>query len=198
MDFSCNIEDYDLVFLDVETTGLSVTTGDAICEIGALKVKRREVSETFHTLVNPQRSIPYQAYLIHKISDSDLENAPVFEQIADKFVTFLNSNDRKTVICGYNIKFDLSFINYQLKFIGYNCLDFPVIDILKMARKSINTNRYSLESIVRFLNIQHKGNLHRALEDAFAGSQVFFKLVDRLEKEGVSMPGEFISFQNYL
>ena len=67
MDLNKNIEDFDLVFLDVETTGLDVVVGDAICEIGACKVRARETIDTFETLVNPKKSVPPEAYLIHMI-----------------------------------------------------------------------------------------------------------------------------------
>jgi DNA polymerase III subunit epsilon len=47
----------DYVVVDIETTG-SWSNGDRITEIGAVKVRNHEVVAEWHSLINPQRSIP--------------------------------------------------------------------------------------------------------------------------------------------
>ena len=46
------IEDAELVVFDLETTGLSASR-NRICEIGAVRVRRLEIADTFETLVDP-------------------------------------------------------------------------------------------------------------------------------------------------
>lgn len=189
MDLKNNIEDFNLVFFDLETTGLDALGGDSICEIGALKVKEREAIEEFHSLVNPKKSMPEAALRIHRICDEDLKGAPYFEDIADKFVDFL----KDSIIMAYNIDFDLGFINYRLKQMNKQPLEVPAIDILCMARKTLRLPRYNLGEIVSYFNIEHSGKSHRAMDDAHVASKVFFKLRDILRESGLENLEDFIS-----
>jgi len=72
------LENLPLVFFDVETTGLNPNQEDAICEIGAVKIKENEIVDTFQTLINPQRKIPSYVSSIHHIYDEDVKDAPCF------------------------------------------------------------------------------------------------------------------------
>ncbi|MFA5008240.1 MAG: 3'-5' exonuclease [Candidatus Omnitrophota bacterium] len=189
MDLKKNIEDFNLVFFDLETTGLDAMAGDAICEIGALKVRGRENIEKFHALVNPKKPVPETAFKIHHISDEDLKDAPYFEDIIDKFIDFL----KDSIVLAYNIDFDLGFINYELKQMNRELLELPAIDILCMARKTLRLPRYNLGEIVSFFNIEHSGKLHRAMDDAYVTSKVFFKLRDILKQGNLNNLEDFIS-----
>ena len=189
MDFKKNIEDFDLVFLDLETTGLDVVMGDAICEIGALKVNQRKIIDKFHSLINPRKSIPNEAYQIHKISDQDLKNAPYFEDVATKFKEFLG----QSVICAYNVGFDMGFIEKHLDKMDTATLDLPSIDIFSMARNMLNLHRYNLKSTANFFSIDCSQGLHRALGDARIAHEVFYKLLDLLKAKGIQTLEELIA-----
>ncbi len=189
MNLSRNIEECDLAFLDLETTGLDVVTGDAICEIGALKVRDGKVVAKFHSLVNPGRSVPEAAYLVHKISDADLAGAPVFAELADGLLGFLQNS----VICAYNAKFDIGFIDYQLKQSGREPLDLPAVDILLMARDMLRLPRYNLQSTARHFGIDCACGLHRALADAELAYRIFFKLRDIFKDKKLNSLADFFS-----
>lgn len=189
MDLKKNIEDFSLVFFDLETTGLDAKAGASICEIGAIKINGREVVDKFHTLVNPKKVMPVEAFRIHRISDEDLKDAPYFEDVIDKFVHFL----KDSIALAYNIEFDLGFINHGLKEMGYLPLEIPAIDILCMARKTLRLPRYNLGEIVSFFNIEYSGKLHRAMEDASVASKVFFKLRDMLREGSLENLEDFVS-----
>tara|TARA_B100000315_G_scaffold259261_1_gene314571 strand:+ start:1536 stop:2354 length:819 start_codon:yes stop_codon:yes gene_type:complete len=189
MELNKDIEDFDLVFLDLETTGLDVVTGDAICEIGAFKVRNREIIDKFHTLVNPKKNMPKQAYEVHKISDDDLKDAPFFEAIVNKLTNFLDNS----VVCAYNVKFDIGFINDHLKDIHYASLSSPAIDILLMARDVLKIPRYNLETTAKYFGIDCSGGLHRAREDALIAYAIFLKLLDILKEKGINKLYEYVS-----
>jgi len=184
-----DIEDFDLVIFDLETTGLDAVTGDSICEIGAFKVKNRKIIDKFHSLVNPQRNIPMQAYNVHKISEEELKDAPCFCDIADKFISFLG----QSVIFAYNIKFDMSFINNHLGKINKPALELPAIDILSMAREGLKLSRYNLDAVAKFFNIDCSQGLHRALNDSSVAYQALIKLLDIFKEKGIGNLDEFIS-----
>lgn len=189
MDLTKNIEDFDLVFLDLETTGLDAITGDSICEIGMLKVRGREIVDKFHSLVNPRKSMPSQAYEVHKISDQELKDAPYFEEVADKLAAFLNN----CVVFAYNIGFDMGFINRQLQRMGRVSLDLPTVDILSMARDLLKLSRYNLEATAKSFDVDCSQGLHRASNDALVAYRIFLKLMDILKEKKIEKLGEFVS-----
>jgi DNA polymerase III epsilon subunit len=189
IDLTRNIETFDLCFLDLETTGLDVITGDTICEIGIIKVKERKVIDKFNSLVNPKQSIPREAYLVHKISDDDLKDAPYFEDIIGDVLRFI----RSSIICAYNVEFDMGFLNYELKKMNRDPIELPAIDILAMARKTLKLPRYNLGAIATFFNIQGVDNLHRALADSYVAYEVFFKLLDTLKEKKLQRLQDFLS-----
>ena len=57
-DISLPLHLVTFVVFDLETTGGSAGGGDAITEVGAVKVRGGEVLGTFATLVNPGAPIP--------------------------------------------------------------------------------------------------------------------------------------------
>ena len=189
MELNKNIEDFDLVFLDLETTGLDVITGDAICEIGAFKVRKRKIIDKFHSLINPKKNIPKEAFSVHKISDEELKNAPCFEEVADEFILFLEN----CVICAYNVEFDMGFIRQHLKRIDYTPLSLPAIDILSMARDVLKLPQYNLEIVAKFFNVDCSHGLHRALDDALVAYEVFYNLLSIFEERDVKRLDEFVS-----
>lgn len=92
-----------VVFLDLETTGINVAN-DRIVEISLLKISPNGKEEWMTTLVNPEMPIPPKVTALHGISDSDVENAPKFRDLAKNLAAFLEGCD----LAGYNaIKFDI-------------------------------------------------------------------------------------------
>ena len=193
MDLDRDIEQYDLAFLDLETTGLNVVMGDSICEIGAYKVRNRKIIDKFHSLVNPKRKIPLEAQRVHKISDADVQYAPFFEKLADKLISFL----KDSVVCAYNVSFDMGFIDHQLKSIECPALNTPAIDILTMARDTLKLSRYNLQTVAQSLDIDCSNGLHRALDDSLVAYQVFSRLINVFKEKGISKLDEFISLYGF-
>lgn len=189
IDLKKNIEDVDLVFLDLETTGLDVIEGDAICEIGALKVRNRDIVDKFQTLVNPGKRIPHEVYLIHKISDEDVKDAPRFSDVVEATSAFL----KDCVVCAYNAEFDVGFINRESHRIKFQPPELPVLDVLVMARKTVKLPRYNLEYVAKFFNVDYSSGFHRAINDSHIAFQVFLKLRDILKERNLEILEEYLS-----
>ena len=99
------------VFLDTETTGLSFNEGHKIVEIACIETKDLiPTGKVFHKLINPNRSMPNEAFKVHGFSEEFLKDKETFDKIADEFLTFIN--DKKIII--HNASFDLSFLNGEL------------------------------------------------------------------------------------
>ena len=190
LDLKKDVEDFILVFLDIETTGLSFLDGDSICEIAAIKTEKRKIIDIFSSLINPEREVSSGAYNLHRLSNKELQKAPLFKDIASDFIKFIDDS----VICAYNASFDIGFINQQLYKINYNQINLPVIDIFSMVKKTISLSRYTLENIANFFNIKYNGVLHRAKTDAYLAYQIFFKLRDMLKDKNINNLEDYIYF----
>ena len=189
MDFkSIPIDEAELVFFDLETTGLNPHKQDAICEIGAVKICHGHKVDEFQALINPQCPMPENVRAIHHISDELLKNAPYFGAVVDRFLYFLD----KTVICGYNIGFDLEFLNTELCRIKYPAVNLPVIDVLSMARRNLYLEHYNLSAVAKYFKLC-SDHFHRAREDADVTSSIFLKIKELLAAKGIERLYDFLA-----
>ncbi|WP_128330335.1 3'-5' exonuclease [Apibacter sp. HY039] len=99
-----------ICFFDLETTGINVSK-DRIVEISILKVNPNQSKESKTWKVNPQIPIPKESSLIHGIYDKDVENAPIFKEIAPQILEMIKDSD----LAGYNSnRFDIPLLAEEL------------------------------------------------------------------------------------
>ncbi|ETO91916.1 MAG: DNA polymerase III, epsilon subunit [Candidatus Xenolissoclinum pacificiensis L6] len=165
-----------LIALDTETTGLSPQNGDRIIEIACVHIVEDVLSdqfEYFHTLVNPERHIPYQATAIHGIKDKDVMNQPKFIDIVDEFLFYIK--DATLVI--HNAQFDLKFLNFELSKIGEKNIENNIIDSLSVARNLFPGTSNSLDALCNKFKISlEQRKKHNALIDTKLLAQVYLQL----------------------
>ncbi len=95
-----------LVVLDLETTGINITT-DRIVEIALLKVNPNGTEEEKVYRINPEMPIPLESSLIHGIYDDDVKDEPTFKQLAKTLAKFMEGCD----LCGFNSnRFDIPLL----------------------------------------------------------------------------------------
>jgi len=103
-----------LVALDLETTGTWVEK-DKIIEIALIKINVDGKKDKYLKRVNPKISIPKEVCLLTGISDDDVKNAPIFNDIASEVIEFIGDSD----FSGFNIlKFDLPLLGRELMEVG--------------------------------------------------------------------------------
>ncbi len=177
------------VLFDVETTGLDPFSGDRIVEIAAKKFVNLKEIDSFSSLVNPQRPISYGAYMVNHISEEMLEGAPESAEVLKKCYSFLKGS----CLMGYNVNFDLGFLNNELSFIKKELPEhLPIADILKMSRMLLpQLGRYSLLNVSQFLGIDNEQS-HRASADVDLTFGVFRRFWEILQEKGVD------NFPNFL
>ncbi|HBX73316.1 MAG TPA: DNA polymerase III subunit epsilon, partial [Halieaceae bacterium] len=101
-----------LIVLDTETTGLEVSQGHRIIEIGCVElVNRRLTGNHFHRYINPERDIDQGAIEVHGITRESLADKPVFAQVAADFLEFV----RGAELVIHNAPFDLGFLDAELR-----------------------------------------------------------------------------------
>ncbi len=164
------------IVLDTETTGFDPKSGDRIVEIGAVELMRHmPTGNTYHQYINPERSMPDDAFQVHGLGDDFLRDKPVFKAIAQDFVDFIG--DSKLVI--HNAAFDMKFLNAELGWLGMPELVWErAIDTLAIARKKFPGSPASLDALCRRYGINNSARtLHGALLDSEILAEVYLEMI---------------------
>ena len=100
------------VVLDTETTGLEVSQGHRIIEIGCVEIIDRKLTgRHYHQYIKPQRAIDQGALEVHGITEEFLADKPVFARVADEFLDFI----RGAELVIHNAPFDIGFMEAEFK-----------------------------------------------------------------------------------
>ena len=162
--------------LDTETTGLDPENGDRIVEIGIIELSNHiKTGKNFHYYINPERESDIKAEKIHGLSSEFLSDKFKFSDIAEELVEFIS--DSKVII--HNAKFDVSFINSELKRCNLDYLNNNnILDTLILARKKYPGQSVSLDTLCRRFGIDISNRkVHGALLDAELLSLVYLELI---------------------
>lgn len=172
---------HDFIVLDVETTGLRPYRQRMI-EVCAIRYVGAARNDLFSTLLNPERRLPDYIRRLTGIDDHDLAGAPAFSAVADQLIHFLGDH----LLVGYNVSFDLAFINAELKRAGRPPLLNEWLDLLPLANQLVSGIRRSgLGALCHLLGIEARER-HRATSDAEATAAVFGRLLALADERGLS------------
>jgi DNA polymerase III epsilon subunit family exonuclease len=161
-----------MVAFDVETTGLDAEI-EEIVELGAVKFSF--VNEngrlwpieigSFSQLVNPGRPIPPVVSAINHIYDDMVKDAPPVQDALPGFLRFCGATP---YMVAHKAAFDTEFIGRALKRVGLAPNKTPILDSLKIIKKTnFEFRSFKLGEIAKKLSgeIRFKpeaGSLHRA------------------------------------
>ncbi len=163
------------IVLDTETTGIDPFKGDRLCEIGCVEIINRfPTGKVFHAYINPQRSMPIDAFKVHGLSEAFLADKPVFNAVADDFLRFIGEDP----LIIHNASFDMGFLNLELKKSGRAPLQNDrVIDTLIMARRKHPGQSNSLDALCARYGISNAHRVkHGALLDAELLAEIYGEL----------------------
>ena len=163
------------VVVDIETDGLEATK-NSILEIGAVRAISGKTEE-FHKLIKYDSLLPESIVKLTGITNELLNDEG--EDLAvslEEVVEFVGDN----IIVGYNINFDMRFINFALKKLNKNAISNKTIDLLPIVKKeNMYLSDYKLETVLE--SYGEKGKVaHRALDDA----RQIYNLSRKLKKFG--------------
>lgn len=168
------------VVLDLEMTGLNART-EKIMEIGAVRVRDGQVTDTWSTLICPGRKLSEAVVQITGITDEMLVQAPEFADIAQELLVFLGED----VLLGHNVIFDYSFLKKAIlnELPKGSRFERQGIDTLKIARRFLpGEQNKKLEALCAYYGIEFKA--HRALDDAMATYRLYEKLWETYYEAG--------------
>ena len=165
-----------LIVLDTETTGIKPSEGHRIIEVGAVEILDREITSTeFHKYVQPNRKVG-ESVNIHGITDKFLINKPLFNQISDDLLSFIEG----ATLVIHNAPFDLGFLNNELKIFGIKeTIEniFTVIDTLELSKQQRPGTMHNLDALCRRFGIDTSARTrHGALLDAQILAQVYLAM----------------------
>src|SRR5918996_787054 len=160
------------VVIDTETTGLEPADGHRVVEIGAMGLFNHvPTGRLFHSYINPERDMAADAIQVHGLTPAFLQDQPVFAEVADALLEFLNSdgdaNHAPARLVIHNAAFDLAFLNHELRRAGRPILDGEHVDTLLLARQRFAGASNSLDALCRRFNVDATARTrHGALLDA--------------------------------
>ena len=165
------------IFLDTQTTDLSVNERHKIVEIACIETSDLlPTKKIFHKILNPQRDVPQEAFKVHGFSTEFLKDKETFDRVADEFLKFIEG--KKIII--HNASFDLGFLNHELKIIKKNEIKKEnVIDSLEVARNKFPGASNSLDALCKRFNVDlSRRKKHNALLDCELLREVYINLLD--------------------
>lgn len=167
--------DVNYVVIDIETTGLHPQTDDII-EIGAVRLRDDQITDTFHSFLAPTKPLPDAIVELTGITDDMLTGAPSWRDVVPKLLQFIGDD----VIVAHNLAFDGPFLQAHCEREGYTLLREDGLCTLRLSRMLLPTRTtHRLEALVSEFDIPLT-NAHRALSDATATALLFAELGKRV------------------
>lgn len=164
--------------VDIETTGHSPAKGDRMIQFAVVFVRDWKIQTTYSTFIQPGKKIPLFIQDLTNISDEDVKNAPIFEEVAGDIFDMLQD----CVFVAHNTNFDLSFVQAEFKRIGFPLWKGKKMDTVELSRLLFPTSfSYKLQDITLERGIQLT-NAHRADDDAYATAELFIECMKEIEK----------------
>jgi len=156
-----DVQKVDYVVVDIETDGLDESK-NSILEIGAIKSISGKAEE-FHKLIKYESDLPDSIVKLTGITNELLDQEGDDLTVSlEEFVEFVGDS----IIVGYNINFDMKFINFALKKVNQNTISNQTIDLLPIVKKEkMYLPDYKLETVLEAYGNSGKVT-HKALEDA--------------------------------
>ncbi|MFJ8065112.1 ATP-dependent DNA helicase DinG [Psychrobacillus sp. NPDC096426] len=171
------MENHKYAVVDIETTGHSSASGDRIIQLAIVFIENSKIVDTFTTFINPEKSIPFFIQDLTKITDKDVQHAPLFEVIGSKVLDLLQDH----IFVAHNIHFDLPFLQKELQRVGLPKLVCKTMDTVEFTKLMFpNLFSYKLQDIATELHIPLEV-AHRADDDALATGYLLLKCIERLE-----------------
>jgi DNA polymerase-3 subunit epsilon len=174
------LSESDYVVVDLETTGFAAHGDDRIVEVAVLRCRPSAgIVDRFVTLVDPQR--PVGASRIHGIRRADIGGAPTFAKIASA----LRKRLKGGVIVAHNSRFDLAFLEAELRRAGRALPDSPTLCTMGLAgRLGVPVRGRSLATCCAHFEIPLERE-HGAEHDAQATARLLLCLLREARAQGL-------------
>lgn len=157
--------------IDIETTGLDITNSKII-SIGSVKTIGKEVKK-FYRVIKINKPLSKEIVELTRLTDDDLsENGISLKEALVELKEFIGNS----LVIGYNINFDFSFLNKAYRENNLESLNVQVKDLMMIIkRKDRFLDNYRLETVLKKYGIINE-KTHNSLADAEATLELYKKL----------------------
>lgn len=173
------------VAVDLEMTGLNAKR-DSILEIGAVRVKNKQVEAEYQALIHPHLELSEEVIALTGITNEMAAGGREMDEVFPEIMEFFGDSP----LLGHNVMFDYGFLKQAA--INRNTLfERQGIDTLKIARKVLPPDeKKTLQALCGRFGIVC-GHRHRALDDALAAMELYELLEAEYE---TAQPELFVPF----
>ncbi|HEX6966114.1 MAG TPA: exonuclease domain-containing protein [Gemmatimonadaceae bacterium] len=168
-----NLASLSYVVVDVETTGMRPYDGDRITEIAAVVVRDGVITQTYETLINPERPIPAFITALTHISSAMVRDAPRFRDVCPEVLRLLEGH----VFVAHNARFDWGFLTAEVMRATGRGLTARQLCTVRLARRVLpHLPSRRLDALAQYYGITIPAR-HRAGGDAIATANVLLRLL---------------------
>ena len=173
MTYKSKLDSKNFVIIDIETDGLDKEK-DVIIEIGAVKSEGGIISE-FQSLISYEGTLPKHIVAMTGITTNMLQNnGKSTKSVLNELLDFIGDID----IIGYNVNFDIEFIDIALSKLQLEKLKNKRYDLMKFVKnEKLFLANYKLQTVIKEYGVGNEVP-HRALEDA----RLIYKLAVKVNK----------------
>ena len=172
---ACLLEE-EWAVVDVETTGGAPEQGHRITEFAAVWVSGGRITDTYVTLVNPERRIPSMITSLTGISEGMVASAPTFRSVAPRIADAL----RGRVFVAHNAAFDWRFVGIEMERALGHRLEGRRLCTVRLAKKILpHLVSQNLDFLADYFGLEIVRR-HRALDDAVATAQMLIRFCEIL------------------
>ena len=149
-----------LVFVDIETNGLSSQRGRVI-EVAAIRVEQGRITRVFNQLIDPGVELPAFITRLTGIRSEDLRGARPFTAIAAELHDVLSG----AVFVAHNVRFDYSFLKQEFKRAGMTFLPRQLCTVKLSRALYPEQSSHKLAALIERHGFR-ADHRHRAYDDA--------------------------------
>jgi exodeoxyribonuclease X len=165
----------NLTYVVVDVEGNGQQPPDLV-ELAVVPIVGGVVGEPMSWLVKPETPIKFYATKIHGLTNKDVADAPMFEDISGQVLHSLNAS----ALVAHNAHVDVGVLSRKLG--DWECPE--VFDTLKLARRLVpGQDSYKLGALVETFKLAEglpEGlSPHRATYDALVAARLFVELATR-------------------
>lgn len=183
------LEEAEYVVFDIETTGLSVIN-NKIIEIAGVKMKAGREIDRYQSFIDPHERIPYAITQLTNITDDMVKGAPELDRVLQEFTEFVGD----AVLVAHNARFDIGFLQANLKNLQMPELHNPVLDTLEMARLLFpSMKNHRLNTMADKFKVS-LDNHHRAIDDSLALGDILFHMIKEAAARDIVNLAQFNQF----
>ncbi|HYH78230.1 MAG TPA: 3'-5' exonuclease [Longimicrobium sp.] len=170
------------VVVDFETTGGSPYRGHRVTEVGAVCVSGGKITDSYSTLVNPDRRIPGMITSLTGITEQMVAGAPRFGEVASRVSDAIAGR----VFVAHNAAFDWRFMCHEMQMATGMQPRGRQLCTVRLARKLLpELPSRGLDSLALYFGVRIESR-HRALDDAVATAKLLIRFIEMLEERGAA------------